>query len=810
MIIDIFNKIFSSNKAANKSKKEDLNPLEPSWRMDDILTIIKTKKSLNNISLPWELNDPSRRLIPKILGADNFVAPLNLKHIPNNIDFYCLWGSTDNGYTQKIIEQAKKQKKPIVRLEYGFISSYDIALNGAIQYSLVLSDNRIYYDSRGSLQQDFLEGDFELSQKEKERAERILASIHEYGITKYTLQLRSDKSNQREANKILLIDQRFGDNSLKYAGADQSNFEKMVDYALKQNKDIVVKLHPDALVGNKKSCLKDLVSKHKNIEIVSDTRNPYDLFDDVSDVYVVCSQVGLEAALYGKNVHCFGKAFYSGYGFTNDHIACRKKRNRSALELFYVYYILFSRYYIPGIGRVELDKLVSYLKFIKENEIEPSLGSEVNLEVVSENPLILKKEKIEGEIRILFVLAGGRWGATGRYIQYLAWYLQKEGAKVLVLCEGGTKSNYSGVEWRQIKFKDIGLDLTLVNEIKDFSPNIIYENGVRTIPQRAALQLKVMFPDARLVVQNEDDDIQVFEKKYPEESIKHLTMLDKPKIEINEISEFLKSVNWDRAIKTLCNPYYDRWIDPILRILFYRKADLFTSIWYPLGEELKKKFEKQYLVVPPVLPFDKYSKVGNSTEIRKKVNNKNALLEDDLIVFLPGTIYEYSDEFTMFISVLNKLRLDRRVAIFLMSKGNPSVKKLISQVYNESIKIIDLGKPEDSEYLDILIACDLVCCPGFNDRFNKLRLPSRLVKPMMMGKPVITYKTGFGESLKDGENAILLTEDTEDCWCRVFENAFNNKNLTMIGKLGQKFAKENLDAKQVAKNLYGSFLKLVK
>ena len=143
-----------------------------------------------------------------------------------------------------------------------------------------------------------------------------------------------------------------------------------------------------------------------------------------------------------------------------------------------------------------------------------------------------------------------------------------------------------------------------------------------------------------------------------------------------------------------------------------------------------------------------------------------------------------------------------------MSKNNANVIEQLHKIDNKKIKIIDLGKPEDKEYLEILEACDIVCCPGFNDRFNRLRLPSRLVKPMMMGKPVITYRAGFGEYLEHEVNAILLKEDTLEEWSAVIERAFNSDSLETIGKNGQKFACANLDAKKVAQKVFKSFLTL--
>ena len=43
------------------------------------------------------------------------------------------------------------------------------------------------------------------------------------------------------------------------------------------------------------------------------------LIEHSTAVCVVTSQVGFEALIYGKDVHVFGRPFYSGLGLTIDH-----------------------------------------------------------------------------------------------------------------------------------------------------------------------------------------------------------------------------------------------------------------------------------------------------------------------------------------------------------------------------------------------------------------------------------------------------------------------------------------------------------
>jgi len=61
-------------------------------------------------------------------------------------------------------------------------------------------------------------------------------------------------------------------------------------------------------------------------------------------------------------VRCFGVPFYAQWGITRDEVTLeRRTRRRSIEEIFYVFYLILSRYIDPETGRLcELEKLVDY------------------------------------------------------------------------------------------------------------------------------------------------------------------------------------------------------------------------------------------------------------------------------------------------------------------------------------------------------------------------------------------------------------------------------------------------------------------
>ena len=60
--------------------------------------------------------------------------------------------------------------------------------------------------------------------------------------------------------------------------------------------------------------------------------HPPELLERVEAVYVVTSQMGFEALLWGRPVRCFGMPFYAGWGLSGDDQAAPARRGAASLE----------------------------------------------------------------------------------------------------------------------------------------------------------------------------------------------------------------------------------------------------------------------------------------------------------------------------------------------------------------------------------------------------------------------------------------------------------------------------------------------
>src|SRR5690606_7908743 len=157
------------------------------------------------------------------------------------------------------------------------------------------------------------------------RATHAILAILNHKITKYNQKfqtLDSEKFNQKTKH-ILVVDQTFGDQSIKYAGATKETFKAMLAQACLDHPEatIWVKTHPDVLAGKAQSHFQPQDLASVNIQILTEAYNPIKLLGYMSEVYVVSSQLGFEALLCGKIVDCFGVPWYAGLGLTNDMFA---------------------------------------------------------------------------------------------------------------------------------------------------------------------------------------------------------------------------------------------------------------------------------------------------------------------------------------------------------------------------------------------------------------------------------------------------------------------------------------------------------
>ena len=264
------------------------------------------------------------------------------------------WGRKNSFFKAKRF--AAQNNLPLLCLEDGFVRSLGLGKQGFAPLSIVKDQTGIYFDATqaSDLENLILEPE---NSAHNERAQRAVAKILKYGITKYNqnfLEFVQPKVSENRRN-ILVVDQTFGDQSIQYAGASEQTFNQMLAQACQDHPhaQIWIKTHPDVLAGKAKAHFDLKQVQHPNVQFITQNYNPIRLLQRMDEVYVVSSQLGFEALLCNKTVHCFGMPWYAGWGLTLDQhapshlVKQRRSMQRSVLHLFYCAYFQYAQYLSP-------------------------------------------------------------------------------------------------------------------------------------------------------------------------------------------------------------------------------------------------------------------------------------------------------------------------------------------------------------------------------------------------------------------------------------------------------------------------------
>ncbi len=271
-----------------------------------------------------------------------------------------VWGMKSSG--QKLRE--KVDKSFLVYIEDGFIHSF--GMNKKIPLSICYDKNGIYYN-HNSKSQLFTFIKQRLSNENLLRSRKIIKLWKKYSISKYNFTNFLEPPNGKF---VLLIDQTLGDLSISYGGATRDSFSKMFDFASKNWPDhkIVIKVHPDVVKYKKTGCLDKNFFNKENVVVISKLGQINKLIEFSTAVCVVTSQVGFESLVYGKEVHVFGRPFYSGLGLTKDHQIyndSKKIKSISIEQLVYAALVKYQFYLDPKTKK--LCNIEDIMEFVYKN-----------------------------------------------------------------------------------------------------------------------------------------------------------------------------------------------------------------------------------------------------------------------------------------------------------------------------------------------------------------------------------------------------------------------------------------------------------
>ncbi|GDX75194.1 capsule polysaccharide transporter [Cyanobium sp.] len=259
------------------------------------------------------------------------------------------WGRKPSGKTAEAI--ARERGLPVWRCEDGFLRSLGLGPDGP-PWSLLIDDLGIYYDAHAPSRLEALISQ-SLSAEEGQRAAALRALWRAERVSKYN---GSRETLPPSEPFVLVVDQTMGDLSLRYGMAEGASFQRMIRAALDNHPhcSVLLKIHPDVAAGRKRGYLAEAPLSHPRLRICADGGHPTALLEWAEAVYVVCSQLGFEALLWGRPVHCFGMPFYAGWGLTHDALTPppRRQPHRPTIDqLVHAALIAYPRYIDPHRGQ---------------------------------------------------------------------------------------------------------------------------------------------------------------------------------------------------------------------------------------------------------------------------------------------------------------------------------------------------------------------------------------------------------------------------------------------------------------------------
>ena len=762
-------------------------------------------------AFPFRLGQ-STKYLPAMLDFADCVTPLRESGQAEGVDVFVTWGAAERSPHDLGRKLAATCGKPNLCIDNGFVTSIGSTDDDSPRPSIIICPDVIHFDAtRPTVPESKLNSsDYRLTDGQASRAAKCMEALAAHRITRHTHATQTDLRPlfpNNGKNRILLVDQPYGDPPVDKGLGGEFTFQRMLDEALATpDHEILVLLYPASRLGRRGSYLRPLLPERlpPNFSIIEFEVNPYCLFEVVDQVYVCNSHFGFEALLAGKEVHCFASPFYAGWGLTHDRsVVPRRYRHRSLDEIFHLFYIEHSRYHVPNLGAAELEDLVAFLVESKDSGHRP----EVAQEIFVRSPAAIAAKPRGETLNILIIPIGSRFSASGRYTQNLAWSLCRLGCRVMVLAAEKQPTVECGVHWLPLAFDGMRLSASVREAIVNFAPDIIYENGVRSGAQRAALEAMIL-THARLALQSEDDDVQVYETHHGKAAAQAMTLVDKPMLTADDIARFLQHNNWRLSLNVLFDPGYDHWVEPITRALCYRLASLHTVVWHPFAERLERDYGVSSFVVPPVASAADFERLLPSSNERESILRQYGIEPDHVVFFIGGALYSFSSEYAYFLDALNRTAAkNHRPMALVISSGRSSlpIARMARERLRPEIAFADIGHAGDEVYMEMLKACDVVCSPGLPDTFNRFRLPSRLVKAMAMGKPVLTCRCGFGESLENGTNAFLTEGEDPAEWAETIVRCLDDVQRAAVGNQGRAFANEHFNSDRVAAALKEKF-----
>jgi capsular polysaccharide export protein len=278
-------------------------------------------------------------------------------YLADNPDVVAGWGRKPSGRRAALL--ARLLGRQMALLEDGFIRS---VARHAPPLSLIVDNLGVYYDATrpSRMEHAIAQG---AGVEGADRARKLAALWRIHGLSKYNH--APDYPGELPETYVLVVDQTFGDLSVKGGLASADSFAAMLSAALHENPGItvIVKVHPDIFSKGKRGYFDPATLNNPNVLVIAADCHAPSLIAGASAVYCATSLMGFEALLWGRPVRCFGMPFYAGWGLSHDELPPPSRRNHATLEdVVHAALVALARYADPVTGaRWEVEQAIDHV-----------------------------------------------------------------------------------------------------------------------------------------------------------------------------------------------------------------------------------------------------------------------------------------------------------------------------------------------------------------------------------------------------------------------------------------------------------------
>ncbi|MEO1273827.1 MAG: capsular polysaccharide biosynthesis protein [Pseudomonadota bacterium] len=251
-------------------------------------------------------------------------------------------------------EAAARLGVPAWRMEDGFLRSVGLGANLLPAASLVIDDLGIYFDpTRESRLERLIAAAAELPPDALARAAALQAEIVAARVSKYNVGGAAAPFPAREGQRRILVPGQVEDDASIQRGTLDVNTNAgllAAARALFPEDVLIYKPHPDVEAGLRTGLIPEAglaAADHVAREV-----SAADALDAADVVVTMTSLMGFEALLRGREVHCFGRPFYAGWGLTTDHrgAPARRQARPGLAGLVHAALIDYPRYFDAETG----------------------------------------------------------------------------------------------------------------------------------------------------------------------------------------------------------------------------------------------------------------------------------------------------------------------------------------------------------------------------------------------------------------------------------------------------------------------------